>query len=60
MPCLASLTATILSCAASEDGAAIGACVAAAVGVGNSCYPCICWALYEVLGQEDWIDEFCG
>ena len=43
--CLASLTQTILGCASSETGIGIAICVAGIVGVGNTCYPCICWAI---------------
>ena len=57
--CLASLTSTILACAASETGVAIAACVAGIVGTGNTCYPCICWAIEQVLGRQDWFCDWC-
>ena len=57
--CLAELTATILACAASETGVAIAACVAGIVGTGNTCYPCICWAIEQVLGRQDWFCDWC-
>ena len=47
--CLASLTQTILGCASSETGIGIAICVAGIVGVGNTCYPCICWAIGKIL-----------
>ena len=58
--CLATLAGTIFACAAAETGVTIGACVAGAVGAGNTCFPCICWALDSLLGPADWIDEFCA
>ena len=57
--CLASLTQTILGCATTETGIGIAICVAGIVGVGNTCYPCICWAIEQVLGREDWYCDWC-
>ena len=57
--CLATLTGTILACAASETGVAIAACIAGVVGAGNACYPCICWAIEQVLGRQDWFCDWC-